>query len=186
MKPEDRIFTIPNGLSLLRLLFLIPILLFLEQGKLFWALFFMLLGVATDFLDGFIARKFDQRSNLGRIADPIIDKINVLTVCCYLVISDIYHFPLWYFLFLLIREILLLLGGLLVIRGKRIVMESNRAGKNSAFANSMVVILFVLQLDLIAVIGMWIAFVFTLNSSWIYFRLFLGQMKSDTPSLPVK
>jgi phosphatidylglycerophosphate synthase len=91
-----------------------------------------------------------------------------------------YHYPLWYFLFLLARELLLLIGGLLIIRGKRIVMESNRAGKNSAFANSMVVILFVLRLGLVAHIGMWIAFVLTLISTWIYFSLFLQQMRSGT------
>ncbi len=176
MEQENRIWTIPNALSLLRLFMLIPILIFLAREKPFLALTFMVLGVATDFLDGYIARRFNQRSNLGRMADPVIDKINVLTVSFYLALSKMYLFPMWYFLFLLIREMILMSCGLMVIRGKRIVMESNRAGKNSAFANGMVVILFVLKLNTIAQIGLWIAFVLTLISSWIYFRIFFHQM----------
>ena len=179
MKPEDRILTIPNALSLLRLIFLIPILIFLAQEKTVLALFFMGLGVATDFLDGYIARKFNQKSNLGRVADPVIDKVNVLVVCGYMVVSPQYHYPLWYFIFLLIRELMLLLGGLMVIRGKKFVMESNRAGKNSAFANGVVVILFVLQPGVIAHIVMWIALILTLISTWIYFQLFLKQIRQD-------
>jgi CDP-diacylglycerol--glycerol-3-phosphate 3-phosphatidyltransferase len=178
MERENRIWTVPNALSLLRLFILIPILVFLAQEEPIWALFFMILGVATDFLDGYIARKFDQRSNLGRIADPVIDKINVLTVSLFLVLSKAYFFPMWYFLFLLIRELLVMLAGLWVIRGRQIVIESNRAGKNSAFANGMVVILYVFKIHSIAEIGIWIAFILTLISSWSYFRVFLRQIHS--------
>ena len=138
----------------------------------------MALGVATDFLDGIIARRFDQCSDLGRIIDPVIDKVNVLAVLLLMVIHPAYHLPLWFFIFLVVREMVLMVCSLIVVREKGLVMESNRSGKNSAFANGMVVILFVLDFQPYACIMLWIGFVLTLYSSWQYLRLFLLQMRT--------
>ena len=134
-------------------------------------------NLATDFLDGYIARRFDQRSDLGRIIDPIVDKISILVVTFYMVISPVYKFPLWFFIFVLARELILMVGSSLVIKKKDIVMESNRPGKNSAFAVGVVVILFVLGLQPYGWIVLWIAFILTVYSSYIYLRLFLEQLK---------
>jgi len=177
MSQFNRIGTVPNVLSFFRLLLLVPIMVSLVHGQRLWALLWMLIGLATDWLDGIIARRWDQRSDLGRILDPVIDKVDVLVVCFYLVISPRYFFPLWYFLFLLIRELILTMCSLLVIRKKRMVMESNRQGKNSAFANGVVVIFFVLGLEPYSHMILWVAFALTLYSSWVYLRLFLRQMQ---------
>lgn len=74
--PPDRIFTIPNVLSLVRLLCL-PIFLWLLFGRddrLAAALLLAGLG-ATDWVDGYIARRFDQVSALGKILDPTADRL---------------------------------------------------------------------------------------------------------------
>jgi CDP-diacylglycerol--glycerol-3-phosphate 3-phosphatidyltransferase len=177
MKVKGPIFTIPNVLSLFRLGLLIPILICLSREKRFWALFFMLVGVGTDFLDGYIARRWNQSSDLGRLMDPVIDKVNVLIVTCYLVLSPIYHFPLWFFGFILIRELTLMICSGLVVRKHTGVMESNRPGKNSAFATGMTVVMYVLGYQPYAAIVLWIAFVLTVYSSWVYFRLFVQRIK---------
>jgi len=178
MVKEDRIWTVPNMLSIFRLFLLIPIIICLAHEQRILAFGLMLLGVATDFLDGYIARRWNQRSNLGRIMDPVIDKINVIVILFYMVYSQIYEFPLWFFLFLLGREMILMLSSLFVIRRKDIVMESNRPGKNSAFATGMVVLLFVLDLQPYGWIMLWLAFVLTLYSSWVYFRLFVYKLNN--------
>jgi len=182
MNPRERIFTVPNLLSLFRLGLLVPILVFMSQGRTLWALFLMILGVITDFVDGYIARRWDQSSDLGRIIDPAVDKINVLVVTFFMVVSPLYSFPLWFFLFILFRELVLMACSSLVIRQKDVVMESNRPGKNSAFAMGMTVIFFLLDLRPYAWIVLWIAFALTLYSSYVYFRLFLGRLKSQAVS----
>ena len=62
MEKQDRIWTIPNGISLLRLLVIVPIILYLHSGKPWIALILMLAGGATDLLDGWLARRLNQRT----------------------------------------------------------------------------------------------------------------------------
>ena len=179
MSDENRIWTIPNILSIVRLLILFPILHALVHERPLWFLFWILVSIGSDFLDGFIARRFDQKSNLGRVMDPIIDKLNILVVGSYLAFSPKYLFPIWFFSFLLCRELLLMLGSLVVIRRKHQVLESNRPGKNSAFFIGIAILLTGLNLQPYAIILVWIAFVLTVYSTWVYFRVFLKQIKSS-------
>jgi len=72
----DRVVTIPNGISLVRLA-CVPLflwLLFGRENRVGAALLLGGLG-ATDWVDGYIARHFDQVSNLGKVLDPIADKV---------------------------------------------------------------------------------------------------------------
>lgn len=76
----DRIATVPNAISLLRLA-CVPVflwLLFGRDNRLGAALLLGGLG-ATDWVDGYIARHFDQVSNLGKVLDPIADKVLLVT-----------------------------------------------------------------------------------------------------------
>lgn len=177
MKRDHSIWTLSNLLSLSRFFLLIPILITLAHGQRAWAFLWMMTAIATDFLDGYFARWLNQRSNMGRILDPLADKIGVLVVCVFLILSPLYHFPLWFFLFILLREMVLLLCSFSVVIRRQPVMESNRAGKNSAFATSVAVFLYAMQLESYGAIVIWIAFVLTFYSSYIYFQLFLGRVK---------
>lgn len=72
---KNKIITIPNALSLVRII-LIPILVWLYcTGKLYWALGVFIASALTDVVDGFIARTFNMISDLGKILDPIADKL---------------------------------------------------------------------------------------------------------------
>lgn len=73
---EDRILTIPNVISLVRLL-CVPVflwLLFPQENRLAAAALLAVLG-ATDWVDGYIARHYDQTSNLGKVLDPVADRV---------------------------------------------------------------------------------------------------------------
>lgn len=177
MNRDNRIWTVSNLLSLSRLFLLVPILITLGRGQREWALFWIVIAVTTDFLDGYFARRLNQRSNLGRMMDPFIDKIDALAVSLFLVLSPIYPFPIWFFLFMLIREVTLLLCSYFAIVRKTGVMESNRAGKNSAFATAVAIFLYAVQLSAVGSVVIWIAFILTLYSSYVYFRLFLDKVK---------
>jgi len=92
-------------------------------------------------------------------------------------ISKQYEFPLWFFLFILIRELAVLLFGLYIITKQRPVMESNRSGKYSAFVTSVMVFLFALKFQPFGWILLWTALALTLYSSGDYLRRFLKNTK---------
>jgi cardiolipin synthase len=184
MEKTDRIWTIPNLLSFLRLVFLAPILYFLFRGERIPALVFIFLGFSSDFVDGWIARRFNQSSDLGRMMDPAVDKLNILSVGLLLVLSPHYRFPLWYFLFLAARESAVLVCGIWIVRKRKIVLEANRPGKLSAFFTGVCILLYILGWQPFALIVLGIAFILALVSTWTYLRTFLKQIRADGPLPP--
>lgn len=112
--------TIPNWLSFLRIA-LIPVFtaLFIK-GAYVPAFITMIVAALTDLLDGKIARKFNMVSNLGKILDPIADKLSQIAIVIILIIK-FWDGYLKYILFLfIVKELLMVLGGaLLIAKGMR-------------------------------------------------------------------
>jgi cardiolipin synthase len=103
---NDRIVTIPNLLSVVRLL-LVPVFLWLVLGPQQdeWALLVLVFSGITDYLDGNLARRFNQTSALGAILDPVADRLFILAVVVGLWMRDI--IPWWLMLVLPLRDIFL-------------------------------------------------------------------------------
>jgi len=102
----DRVWTLPNLLSALRLAG-VPLFLWLvlgpeEDG---WALALLMVSGATDFLDGWLARKLNQQSTVGQILDPVADRLYILAVVIGLALRDI--IPWWVALSLPLRDLLM-------------------------------------------------------------------------------
>jgi cardiolipin synthase len=99
----DRIFTVPNVISVLRLCCL-PVFLYLLFGRENRAAAAGLLSVlgATDFIDGYIARHFDQVSELGKILDPVADRLLFFVGIGGILIDG--SVPIWFAWAVLIRE----------------------------------------------------------------------------------
>ncbi len=99
----NRVVTVPNALSLLRLLG-VPVFLYLvlvsEQDG--WAVLLLMAAGATDYLDGKIARMFGQYSRLGELLDPAADRLYILATLLALVARD--GLPLWWALALIGRD----------------------------------------------------------------------------------
>lgn len=174
---NNRIFTIPNFMTLMRLLFLIPILWCLAHQLRWWALFWTSMGILTDLLDGWVARKFNQASDLGRLMDPMVDKINGIVVTFYMAISPYYDFPLWYFIFFTVRELCVLAGGWAIVQKRQVVPESNTLGKRSAFVTGLMVLLFMIDWQPYAWILLWLSLALTLLSTVGYIRVYVQNMK---------
>lgn len=125
---QNKILTIPNLLSFFRLC-LIPVMVWLycvKKNNEVTAGLLILSGM-TDAVDGYIARRFHMISNLGKILDPIADKLTQITIFLCLVT----RFPLMLALLILIivKELCMAVTGLLVIRKTRTVYGADWHGK---------------------------------------------------------
>lgn len=75
--PLDRVWTVPNILSAARLLLALVLFVAIERGAWDASLWLFLVAASTDWIDGWWARRFNQVSRLGRIFDPLVDKVIV-------------------------------------------------------------------------------------------------------------
>ncbi len=103
---NGRVWTIPNALSMLRLAG-VPVFMWLVLGPEAdgWALALLMLSGITDWLDGFLARKLNQRSSLGEVLDPVADRLYILAVVLGLALRDV--IPWWVAVLLPLRDLLL-------------------------------------------------------------------------------
>jgi cardiolipin synthase len=104
----DRILTVPNVLSVVRLLG-VPLFLWLvlvreADG---WAVVVLAVSGATDYLDGKLARRWHQVSRLGQLLDPLADRLYILSTIVALTLREI--IPLWFAVLLVARDVFLLL-----------------------------------------------------------------------------
>jgi len=91
---SSRIITLPNVLTIVRMV-LIPIFVTLIFYQRFtWAFALFIVAGVTDFFDGLLARRFDQRSSLGTILDPIADKLMMVTAFVVLSLRSVYPHPI--------------------------------------------------------------------------------------------
>ncbi|MCB1452873.1 MAG: CDP-alcohol phosphatidyltransferase family protein [Rhizobiaceae bacterium] len=103
--------TIPNFITLLRFLLVPAIVYAMLEGAMGWALAGFLIAGVSDGVDGFIARQFDQRSELGAYLDPIADKL--LLVSVFVVLGLMSELPLWLVIAAVSRD-LLIVGGVVL------------------------------------------------------------------------
>ena len=102
----DRIWTVPNVISFVRLV-TVPIFFWLlVSGDFYWALVVLLFASTSDFIDGLIARKFNQITRLGMYLDPISDRLFIAASVLALVIRDM--IPVALVAAIIARDVLLL------------------------------------------------------------------------------
>jgi cardiolipin synthase len=128
----DRLFTIPNLLSFVRLLG-VPLFLWLVLGPEAdgWAFVVLAVSAFTDYLDGKLARRWNQISRVGQLLDPLADRLYVLSTVVALTLREI--IPLWFAVLLVGRDVLLL--GLVPALRRRglIVLPVHFLGKAATF-----------------------------------------------------
>lgn len=113
---HDAVFTVPNVLTVLRFLG-VPLFIWLVLGPREYGYGALVLAImaGTDWVDGYIARRFDQMSNLGRVMDPIADRAALIAVAVTLVIAGLVEW--WYLAALLVPDAALLALSLYYFRG---------------------------------------------------------------------
>ncbi len=120
MTDAKRIWTVPNILTMFRMV-LIPVywVLMVWYKKNYWALAVFVTAACTDVLDGFLARRYHQITDFGKLMDPLADKLMTLSVMATLLIRGMIS---WEPLALLaLKELIMLMGGILLYKRKIVV-----------------------------------------------------------------
>jgi len=165
---------LPNWITLSRLLAL-PILLYClaapsTQTRIFSMIIF-LIAAATDWLDGYLARKLNQVSELGKFLDPLVDKLLILGPLLALI--ELGQVPAWGVFLILAREVAI--AGWRVtpsLTGKTAVVGANIWGKLKTVSQIIAIALLIAPIPanwaIVATIAFWISVIFTLISGVIY------------------
>ncbi|MBC8595541.1 CDP-alcohol phosphatidyltransferase family protein [Qingrenia yutianensis] len=133
--------TIPNILTTIRFLLVpvFPIVYFsgMENAH-FTALCIFVFAMLLDVADGFIARKFNMITALGKMLDPAADKCMVITVVATLVATG--NLSGWFLYFVLVKELVMIFSGSFIYKKEKIIIPSNFFGKLAAFLTFLLLV----------------------------------------------
>jgi CDP-diacylglycerol--glycerol-3-phosphate 3-phosphatidyltransferase len=162
---------IPNLLTLARLvLFPIPVI-FIIRGNDLAALIALAIGIATDVLDGYLARRLNQISDLGKLLDPLSDK---LAVAALAIVLHIYRgFPFWAMALIIGRDLIILVVGAFHLKSKLPFPTSNQFGKLTAFAWSLLLLSYLTPFEIARSILLVVAPILVPISAYLYLRAIL-------------
>jgi CDP-diacylglycerol--glycerol-3-phosphate 3-phosphatidyltransferase len=140
----SRFVTIPNILSLSRLVLLPVVLLLLFRRQGIAAVAVMAVSWVTDALDGWFARRLNQVSNLGRVLDHLVDKVWIGTVLvCLVYLSDL---PLAIAAAVILRDLIILSGSAVIMRSRGTFVSSDVVGKTAGCAFALMILFYTLKL----------------------------------------
>lgn len=139
-------WTFANILSISRVLFsAAAAVVILRDGPVSWSLALLLTAVITDWLDGQIARRTNTVSEWGKILDPAADKASAALVGIALVWGDL--IPLWFLGVVLLRDLLITVGGIALARSSGRIQMSNFPGKIAATAIAVTFLMGLMKAD---------------------------------------
>ncbi len=165
---------IPNILTIFRFV-LIPFFcyfFFLEsEYHLIYALIVFLIAGITDVLDGYIARRFNQITELGKMLDPLADKVMLVSVLICLATTQL--IPLWILLLIILKELFMIIGGLyLYFHHVNIVIPSNWYGKVATVCFYLAIVLVLTKINtLISQIALYLAVFMAVVAFVNYFKI---------------
>jgi cardiolipin synthase (CMP-forming) len=139
-----RIVTVPNILSVSRIILLPIVLLLLFKRQNAAAVAVMVVSWSTDALDGYLARKLNQVSNLGRVLDHLVDKVWVGSVLVTLVF--IRGLPLFLAAAVILRDLLILAGSGVIMKLRGLFVQSDVVGKITGCAFALMMVFYTLEI----------------------------------------
>ena len=126
---DEKIWNVPNVLTMIRIALVGVLVYFFLVDRLFFALGAFIIAGITDYLDGYIARKYNLITTFGKMMDPLADKLMVIaTLICFAVIGKV---PLWAPILITVKEMTMTIGGILLLK-RGIVSYAHWIGKVAA------------------------------------------------------
>ena len=181
-----KLITIPNVISFFRIL-LIPffaVVYFKEElnNNYFWAFIIILISGISDVLDGIIARRFNMTSDLGKVLDPIADKLTQAVVLLCIVINHMVVLPT--FIVLFIKELLTLFAAIHILSSGTKPISSRWFGKLSTVVIFITMVYaIIVDVYLLPEIPLHILNVISIICMLIsvrgYFKMFKSEVKGD-------
>lgn len=172
----DRIFTVANVITFIRLCMAPVALAVLLAGHDIAATAIFAITAATDFLDGQIARRTHTVSRLGQLLDPAVDRL--LMICAVVGLLIVGRLPLWVVVLVVARDLLLLVGGAWLLKRHNIRVPVIYAGK---FATTFLFVgLAGLMLNVPQVPGLgwcdfgWLPGFNSMTTSWGIWSIYIG------------
>lgn len=134
---KEKIWNVPNILTIIRIALIGVLVYFFSIGQLFWALIVFVTAGVTDYLDGYIARKYNLITTFGKLMDPLADKLMVVTTLICL--TTIGRVPLWAPLVIAVKETIMAIGGVLLLK-RGIVAYAHWIGKAATILFTIAII----------------------------------------------
>jgi CDP-diacylglycerol--glycerol-3-phosphate 3-phosphatidyltransferase len=170
----QRIFTLANLLSLVRL-GLIPLVLLallVDRHTHNWiALGLLLVAAGTDFLDGWVARSRNEISQLGKIIDPVSDKL--FTGSLGLILVVLRGLPAWFVALYVLRDLVILTISYLLFLNRDIVMSANLLGKGATVVLMATLVAYTVGWIGIGYPLVWLGTALIVSSGLVYARNFV-------------
>ncbi len=141
--------TIPNYISIFRLLLAIPFYFLLQNIQTdfyyrYYILTLIFIASASDLLDGFFARKLNQISEFGKIIDPLADKVLIILIVTQLyMLNEIIGLYFW---IIITRDIIIFVGGIFVSKKIGKVLPSNMIGKITVISIGIFIVLTIISI----------------------------------------
>ena len=166
---------LPNALTVLRI-FLVPVLVVLlltrTDGGLFLGTAVFGIGVLTDYLDGYFARRRNQVTKIGILLDPLADKL--LTAAAFISLVEMNAVPAWMVVIIIGRE-LAVTGLRNVAAGRGVIIGASGLGKGKMVSQVVAIFLLLLAtriraLEIPALVALWVVVGLALVSGIDYFR----------------
>lgn len=182
MQDSEKILTIPNGLSFLRLLG-VPVFFWLITSAHSNGLAIIVLCISgfTDWLDGFLARKLNQQSNFGAKLDPMVDRLYIIAAIVALLVTHV--IPVWAVVLLISRDVYMFFVLLAVKRMGYLGLPVHFVGK-AATMNLLYALPLVLMGTFDGFIGHisyvvgWAFFIWGISMYWYGALLYTRQLKT--------
>ena len=186
----SQVFTAPNQLTLLRMIFVPFIVIHLVDGHYSWALILFVIAGFSDGLDGLLARKLHQQTLLGQYLDPIADKLLLSTL--FLVLSILHKIPWKFTVLVFSRDISILAASavLFAIAGLRDFRPSIFGKANTFSQIGAVFFVLLLQVEprtwikITSKVFLRATFIFTIVSALHYVILVQHRLKEHQHALP--
>ena len=191
---RDQVLTVPNLMSLFRLL-LVPLLFIFtfggewERWRLFAVFAVVVVSALTDVVDGFIARKYHCVSDLGKLLDPVADKLTQFSLMLCLGLR-LQFYPLLGLLgFQILKECAMFIAGCFILKNTDTVNSARWYGKVTTvvlYASMLAILLFPMPKWALALIVVFCAFwiLFSLVMYLLYYRKLIlrARMKASAPT----